>query len=395
MDLIRNIQSESFKRNLVKSFVKLSEQHNLRLIAEGIESEEELKTLIQIGVRYGQGYFLGMPRAELSELSENVVKIIHNLNYVKKLSEGLVFSTVSTVINAFPSFQISTKTKVVKEFFDSNPNVTSVCILEGDSIVGMVGRFYLYAALSKMYAYDLYANKSIINLTFKSPTIIESSMKLHDAIDIAMNRSIKELYDDFIVINEGKYYGMVTIRNLLINVVDIERQHAVDMNPLTNLPGNKIINKKLDILSSITSDFSVVYFDLNNFKHFNDTYGFEVGDRIIKSFANILKETMMTNDLATSFLGYIGGDDFIVILDSNHDRTVEYINNVFSKFDEFYVNTFNHLESQVRTSIAAAGVFSETFNINLTGELLASKLAEIKKEAKMIRTHNNYVLRTL
>ncbi len=61
MQLIRNIDSDNMKSALVRSMVELSHISNISLIAEGVETKEELITLINLGVQYAQGYFFQKP----------------------------------------------------------------------------------------------------------------------------------------------------------------------------------------------------------------------------------------------------------------------------------------------------------------------------------------------
>ena len=65
--------------------------------------------------------------------------------------------------------------------------------------------------------------------------------------------------------------------------------------------------------------FAVLYCDLDNFKAFNDKYGFEHGDRVLEFTASVLRTSLseVSNDTSSSLLGHIGGDDFIIVTDGN------------------------------------------------------------------------------
>lgn len=78
MDLIRNIHEDTFKQALIECFVRLSEVTNMKLIAEGIEDREELKTLINLGVYAGQGYFISRPAGAFLDIPD-YVKILFYL----------------------------------------------------------------------------------------------------------------------------------------------------------------------------------------------------------------------------------------------------------------------------------------------------------------------------
>ncbi len=88
----------------------------------------------------------------------------------------------------------------------------------------------------------------------------------------------------------------------------------LDANALTHLPGNQAIFKEIEDRITAGDKFSVFYMDLNNFKAFNDRYGFIRGDEAIKLTSNVLVECFEKEGLEKSFLGHVGGDDFVGIV---------------------------------------------------------------------------------
>ncbi len=88
-------------------------------------------------------------------------------------------------------------------------------------------------------------------------------------------------------------------------------KQKMDCNPLTRLPGNPSIQARVEQEIASGRTFAVLYCDLNNFKSFNDKYGFEAGDRVLKTESQIIVSAAMQDP--ASFVGHIGGDDFIVV----------------------------------------------------------------------------------
>jgi diguanylate cyclase (GGDEF)-like protein len=86
-----------------------------------------------------------------------------------------------------------------------------------------------------------------------------------------------------------------------------------DISPLTGLPGNRIIQERLAQLLESGQDFSVLLLDIDNFKAFNDRYGFTRGDAAIRLLGHVLLDSALDVGDEHLFLGHIGGDDFIVI----------------------------------------------------------------------------------
>jgi diguanylate cyclase (GGDEF)-like protein len=103
-------------------------------------------------------------------------------------------------------------------------------------------------------------------------------------------------------------------------------------NPLTGLPGNVTIETEMKRRLKEGERFSVMYADIDNFKSFNDKYGFERGDNIIRLTAVILRSAVQELGNKTDFLGNIGGDDFVVV--STRDRIDGIAGKVIANFDE-------------------------------------------------------------
>ncbi|MFA5780029.1 MAG: response regulator [Elusimicrobiota bacterium] len=85
------------------------------------------------------------------------------------------------------------------------------------------------------------------------------------------------------------------------------------VNPLTGLPGNVSIEKEITKRISSGEKFAVLWIDLDNFKSFNDNYGFEKGDIIIKETANFTIDAVKNHGTVLDMIGHLGGDDFIVV----------------------------------------------------------------------------------
>ncbi len=88
-------------------------------------------------------------------------------------------------------------------------------------------------------------------------------------------------------------------------------KQKMDSNPLTRLPGNPSIQARVENEIASGRKFAVLYCDLNNFKAYNDKYGFAAGDRALIAFSAIIVKAAAQDPGA--FVGHIGGDDFIVV----------------------------------------------------------------------------------
>ena len=109
-------------------------------------------------------------------------------------------------------------------------------------------------------------------------------------------------------------------------------QQMRDVSPLTGLPGNFRIAGELEHRIEARQPIAVVYGDLDNFKAFNDHYGFMRGDSVIKYTATTLMEAAAACGDPDAFVGHVGGDDFIAVV--NPELVDEFCTNVIQTFDD-------------------------------------------------------------
>ncbi|HAN05605.1 MAG TPA: hypothetical protein DCW72_03095 [Elusimicrobia bacterium] len=117
-----------------------------------------------------------------------------------------------------------------------------------------------------------------------------------------------------------------------IRMILKRNKQVLDTNPLSRLPGNPSIQARVEREIQKGGPFAVLYLDLNNFKAYNDIYGFEAGDRILKATANLLVKLTIQNENSEDFIGHIGGDDFIVV--TTYERSEELAKRIVHAFDE-------------------------------------------------------------
>jgi diguanylate cyclase (GGDEF)-like protein len=106
----------------------------------------------------------------------------------------------------------------------------------------------------------------------------------------------------------------------------------LDANPLTRLPGNVSIMNEIQNKIASKQKFSVLYLDLNKFKAYNDYYGFERGDELIRQTSWIIIDALHKEGKEDDFIGHIGGDDFVVVTVPERAKSVA--QEVIDRFDE-------------------------------------------------------------
>lgn len=149
---------------------------------------------------------------------------------------------------------------------------------------------------------------------------------LQEAIEYYIKKPVDEEYLYYTVKNLGR---LLTINRRI--------------SPLTGLPGNVQIHAELKKRLSNKESFTVIYFDLDNFKAYNDVYGFLKGDEIIVYTAETISSILHKNYKDGVFVGHIGGDDFVGIVPDIHcEKTCqEIIANFDARAGSFYTDADN------------------------------------------------------
>lgn len=107
------------------------------------------------------------------------------------------------------------------------------------------------------------------------------------------------------------------IEDLRAHVMSMLRRTQFDLsvNPLTRLPGSPAIKDEVNRLINGKIPFAFLYADINDFKPYNDFYGFAKGDEVLKATARLLTDSILSAEANDTFLGHVGGDDFVAIVE--------------------------------------------------------------------------------
>ncbi|WP_319765306.1 diguanylate cyclase domain-containing protein [Maridesulfovibrio sp.] len=151
--------------------------------------------------------------------------------------------------------------------------------------------------------------------------------------------------DDFLI----RPFFMPIVRER-VNLTLCRALRALDANPLSKLPGNTSIIQRIQNLIDREQDFALAYCDLDHFKSFNDKYGFSRGDEVLMMSARIIVNTVKGFAGEQTFVGHVGGDDFVII--TSPDIIEEVCQRIIFSFDGIVPN-FYDVEDRQRKSIVS------------------------------------------
>ncbi len=310
---IDGIHQDAVKREFVGSILKMAKASRAQVIAEGIELPEELAVLAEMGVDLIQGYLLCRPQEQPPRDATN---LLPRTTASSTLSEDV--SDLRGLLNPQRAVALSTPTSEVLEMFRAQANLNSLAVLnEAQQPSGIVHRHSLAEALLKPFANELHSRKPISRLMSDDYLAVESSQSLQQVSRLLTSRARQRIEEDFIIIEDGCYVGLGRVIDVLKLITELKIQQARYANPLTLLPGNVPIQQCLTRLLQQSREAVVCYVDIDNFKPFNDIYGYAKGDEVLLSLAQCLNDRV---DPTRDFVGHIGGDDFLLVLGSQDWR---------------------------------------------------------------------------
>ncbi|MFQ3574393.1 MAG: GGDEF domain-containing protein, partial [Thermodesulfovibrionales bacterium] len=387
------------KYNIIDAITITCNRMGIKVIAEGVEQKEEFDTLASMNIDLFQGYYLCKPQPALKDITINHElhqKSYFSVNINRQINADEKFiGDIAMKIEGLPS---DTPVKNVVNLLIDNPDLRCQPVVDGDTISGMIyrSRFIETQVVGKCgYGMHLNYHKKIKQIMETHFTIVEYNETLEDVSQKIQKRNHEHLYDEIAVTKNGKYFGIVPISTLLDAITQKSLVLAKSSNPLTGLPGNEAIQREIEKRIAKNMHFDVAYFDLNNFKPFNDYYGFAMGDHVIRSLAQIITDTVKEFNSDDIFIGHIGGDDFILI--SHPSISINICKKIVERFEQRQIEfhgeddyragcyTAKNRKGEVETfrllSLSIGIISTEVYKIDSFGHL-ASIASEVKKAAK-------------
>ena len=369
---ISNIDQDSKKKLFCSSIIEMAHIMGMQVIAEGIETIKEFYTCKDIGADFIQGYLVQKPTIETNEIKSIYNNIVTLINDDKRnnpnatIDEEFIEPIIALCID-------SSLYELFIHFKESTENNFVPIVDKYDNFLGII-----YEADIKKISYSQYGLALAQNKTFSSSLIkyikpslcVEISWGIDKILEM-YNQNSKDALGIFIT-QSNKYRGFINLNSLLTLSYKRNIEIATNQNPLTKLPGNNQIEKFIEkTLKENQKDIThIIYFDFNDFKPFNDIYGFRLGDRAILIFSELLQKRYPKD----SFIAHIGGDDFFVGL-----RNYEF-KKVFDLTDKVQIEFKNSVENLYSKKDKDKGLLiaKDRFNIERSFNLLSVSSAIIE-----------------
>ena len=306
--MIDGLARDSKRKMFLSHVLVIAHLLGMTAIAEWVETEEEYFTCKEIGCDLLQGMLIQAPTLASDELLASY-PLIEELTARDRRAGKENPALVRTHVRYIEPIRISSNLDAVFCRFKSDKRQTFFPVVDAaDEPLGLVREEDFKDFTYSYYGRDLITNKGfgrklgqfitrcpIADINASADTILQTYATIEEA-------------EGILVVDNRKYVGFLGARSLLRLINEKSMSAARDQNPLTKLPGNNVIYEYVSkALEDIGVEYTACYFDFDNFKPFNDKYGFRLGDRAILLFAELMNKVLPEQNC---FVGHIGGDDF-------------------------------------------------------------------------------------
>ncbi|WP_404417959.1 EAL domain-containing protein [Marinospirillum sp.] len=389
---VHQIHRDKVKQAFMRSLHTLAAALGTQLIAEGVENHAELQQLEEMGVDWVQGYYFSRPQAQPSPAEPLAVLERKKHRQTKTVAEQ---EDISLLLRRVKCISPEASVAEAVEVFRQDEELFSLPVVDAHlRPKGLLIRSQLMKELLRPFGKEIYYRHPVTHLMHTHPLKVDLGTSLETVSQWVTERNRDHLDDDFIITESGGYLGIGQVVDLLRIMTDLKIRNARQANPLTLLPGNGPIQQTLDAWLITDEPVVVCYLDLDNFKPFNDNYGYAQGDELLKSLARILKKHLHPEE---DFIGHVGGDDFVVLCRSKdwQERLTSVLESFTQQSQEYYSEKDRlaggiHAEDRygiqrffafVGLSVAALRAPADQ---KMNAHMLASEVSHVKHATKQI-----------
>lgn len=331
---VSQIHQHPVHQKFVLDLVTHARAIHAKVVAEGVETVDELHMLTSLGVQAIQGYLLQKPELAPSLPDISCLSAQHVHDHARSaLGCDLVVNRECV--------DLHTPVHEVLRRFEEKVFVCAIAVVEQDQVKGLVHRTPFLAELSRKQRRNVLMDMPISSQMEQDFLSVDAFVHVEQISWLITARARIHSEHDFVITCGDKFLGTSNVIEVLRTITRVKAGASQQADLLTMLPGSIPLGACVQELLDRNEHFTIALLDLTDFKPYNNHYGHNKGDEILVMMADILRKHV---NAETGFLGHIGGDDFIVVIRQGDWQKI--LASLLTEFDHRIVDSYNEKDRQ-------------------------------------------------
>lgn len=317
-EFVRGIEKDTYRQNLVRFFVHFARLSGVSVIAEGIECRGELASLIGLGVRYGQGYYLGKPGERAQTFDPRFMSEVRGrwAEVDAQAAPDPASASLTKICHPVLTVDRSTTIGDAATLLDADSAMAGIVARDGRRVIGWASRQQVLDE-SATPRVDEPVSQILRQGTYQLPP----TATIEEALELACLLEEETIADPLVITSGAAIVGIVRVRDLLRAAAHEGRLGRSWRAPVTGLPARiradqhlaEMIRRGRETASRFAPGFhaDAAFVDIKSFADYNAAFGYELGDRLIRSLSDLIASTVVASGSDT-FLSHLGDDRFLL-----------------------------------------------------------------------------------
>lgn len=313
-EFVRRIDRDALRQNLVRFFVHYARTSGVQVLAEGIESAQELQTVASLGVRFAQGYYLGKPGAMDHTTSAEYLGQLRSrwASVETSLPQELAEPTIRSVCRPMGCCEAATPIAEARRAATA-PEAG----VGGGLIVTESGRVAGWCSARAMNTTGSGTIRAIMSTNIAA---LPGTLRLHECLSEVVRTGADELADPIVVMSGEQPVGIVRLRDILRIVATEGRLTSSGRTGTTGLPGrgkaDEHISEQIAARRTAGADHAsthadAAFIDVRAFVAFEGRHGRRRADQLVRDLAEMISAVVLSS-LPDAFLAHLGEDRFLL-----------------------------------------------------------------------------------
>lgn len=335
-ELTAGVEHDPYRQNLLDVLLRFARVSGVRLVAEGVESLEQLDMLMDLGVQHAQGFLIARPDASLTSVGAPLASWLRDRQVrVKQRGPGCNLTFLASVMRQTAQCPADADLRAALDALEQAPDAAGVAAIRGGAVVGWVSRDQLRRAARRENE-----GAPLATLLRSPPVTAPASMLISESL-LMLSSSRRQDHDAPVLVLDGNtLVGEVSQRSLLREAARLVADQESDHSQLSGLPGRVECDRRLATLVADNEDASACFIDIRGFHEFNERCGYDMGDLLLRILAGLVVGGV--EESASDFAGHLADDRFLLVTSDDPDAVALTLIRQFETATDRFITCAEH-----------------------------------------------------